>query len=233
MYFLIARLVYETFLKKQIFFRENYKKSNFGFFMRKILNKNRVYGVFFHTLYAHFVQKNTALQKNVSPYTDTYNNFLYMALPLEFFTEQLQKMQLCTTHGNITNIFYDHSGSCLSDGVAEIDHSYLLGISIAHGDCVYDSLADAYHIHSRPDNTREYTLLIEQNTGKLLQWRDEIYIPSAIDVNTIPTCRMEEIPQNDFINLKEVIIAKNATNPSQSSGEISVKIAPEPNLQHT
>lgn len=71
-----------------------------------------------------------------------------MAVPIEYFTEQLKSMQLCQMEGKVTNVWSkERSGECFYEGIVEIDGKFLGQIYTSHHYCDIDTMFDIFRIN--------------------------------------------------------------------------------------
>lgn len=139
-----------------------------------------------------------------------------MAVPIESFTEILQNMQLCQMTGKVTDFWREKfPENCLHDGVIEINN-LLFQAKMINQVCMIDIMEDAFsEKYLQELSHKNHKILIEENTGKIIQIREEFYLPEEIDSEKIPFCDIEKIPQQSAKNLQEYIITKNQKDGSE------------------
>lgn len=135
-----------------------------------------------------------------------------MAVPIEYFTEQLKSMQLCQMEGKVTDFWQEKfPENCLHDGVIEINN-LLFQAKMINQVCMIDILEDAFsEKYLQELLQKSHKILIEENTGKIIQIREEFYLPNDIEIEKIPLCDTEKIPQKHIKSLQEKIVTNNLT----------------------
>lgn len=119
-----------------------------------------------------------------------------MAVPIEYFTEQLKSMQLCQMEGKVTNFWREKfPENCLHDGVIEINN-LLFQAKMINQVCMIDIMEDAFsEKYLQELSQKSHKILIEENTGKIIQIREEFYLPNEIEIETITPCVVKNFPQ--------------------------------------
>lgn len=84
-----------------------------------------------------------------------------MAVPIEYFTEQLKSIQLCQMEGKVTNVWSkERPGECFEEGIVEINGQILGQIYTTHYYCDANTMFDHF---------REYENFEKNHTKSLLK----------------------------------------------------------------
>lgn len=129
-----------------------------------------------------------------------------MAVPIEYFTEELKNMQLCQIEGKVTDFWRTDrpNGKCFDEGIVEINGKILGQIYTTDHYCDADTMFD--HFKSYKIFWENFhKILAEENTGKIIQIREKLYLPKEIDAEKIPFCDVEKFPREKFEKMIEHI----------------------------